>query len=192
MKKPSIILTIMIFIASGLMNTSMAQKDPAAKHSNLLSGGISFMSSGGDLYEYGDDRLIQFQLNSTWANFVTNGLGIGVSLLSTSIAQGSFSTSSLALGPTMMYFISSDYHPEIIRGKVYPYLTSSLLARFLFNNSSADHDTYSGLLYYLGGGVATLLTKSLALNFEIGYQMISVDEVKGNSIDIQIGIIAFL
>ena len=192
MKKPIVILTVLIFIASGLMNTSMAQKYPAAKHSNLLSGGLSFMSAGGDMYEYDNDRLIQFQLNSTWANFVTNGLGIGLSLRSTSIAQGSFSSSSLALGPTIMYFISSDYQPEVFKGKVYPYFTSSLLARLMFYNSGADHDTYSGLLYYLGGGIATLLTNSLALNVELGYQMISLDEAKGNSIDIQIGIIAFL
>ena len=192
MKIPVISLILILAVALGLMNPSMAQKYPAAKHSNLLSGGLSYNSSGGSLYDnLSCDRLILAQFNSSWAYFVTNGLGVGMNLNVLSIIQGEGSSSSLEFGPTIKYFISKNYQPEEIRGKTYPYFSMSFLAKSLFYQSGIEDTSYSGFLWYLGGGTAIMLTKSVAFNAEIGFKVESLDKHIGNSIDFQIGILVF-
>jgi len=192
MKKRLIILFLILTAAHTLTNPLMAQKYPAAKYSNLLSGGLSYASAGGNLYDNSScDRLIQAQFNSSWAYFVANGLGVGINLNVSSRIQGEVSSTSLAFGPTIRYFISSNYQPEEISGKVYPYFSMSFLAKSLLYQSRSEDTSYSGLLCYLGGGTAIMLTKSVAFNIELGFQVESLDKQIGNSIDFQIGILVF-
>ncbi len=182
-----------IFICLAI-NYTHAQKAPADKGSTLLSGGLMFSTMGGDLYEDGDKkRLSIFQISPSFTKFFIPGFGTGAKMILGYQKQGDYSITSFAIGPQLVYYISSDYQPEVIKGKIYPFIGTSFLYQSMsYKVKDNDSNSESGSIFSIGGGMSVMLTNTVGLNFEAAYQADKFAGESGNQINFMIGIVAFL
>jgi len=174
------------------INYTHAQKAPADKGSILLSGGLMFSDIGGDLYESGNGKLLSLQISQSYLSFIKPGLGVGSEVFFGYQKQGNNSLMSFAVGPQLAYYVSSNYQPEVIKGKIYPFIRTSILFEVVNNKINRSTQSENGFIYYIGGGIMVMLTNSVGLNFEIAYQEEKYNDQSGNSINFMIGIVTFL
>jgi hypothetical protein len=174
------------------INYTNAQKAPAEKGSALVGGSLVLSSMGGDLYEYDDKRLFNFQISPSYTAFFMDGLGAGAKMILGYQKQGDYSITQFAIGPQVVYYISSNYQPETVKGKIYPFIGTSFLYQSLSYKGDNDSDSETGTLFSIGGGMSVMLTNSVGLNFEVSYQADKFAKETGNKINFLIGIVAFL
>jgi len=174
------------------INFTHAQKAPADKGSVLYSAGLKFSAIGGDLYESGNGKVFNLQISQSYIRFLQPGLGAGSKVIFGYQKQDKSSFISFAGGPQLIYYICSDYQPEVIKGKVYPFIGTSVLFEVVNYKENRGSQLDQGFIFSLGGGMSVMLTNSVGLNFETAYQIEKRDGQSGNFINFIIGIVAFL
>jgi len=119
--KTKIILFVICLIT--LSSTVSAQQFALDKKATIISGSVSFMSQGGDLFEDLDgNKATSLTLAPNINYFITKNFFIGGSLEFSSEAQGDYSSNGIGIGPQIGYAFGG---PE---SEVFPYL--DLLSHF--------------------------------------------------------------
>ncbi|MBI9038869.1 MAG: hypothetical protein JEY97_12105 [Bacteroidales bacterium] len=174
------------------INFSHAQKAPADRGSILYSAGLNFSAIGGDLYESGNGKIFYLQISQSYVRFLQEGLGVGSKVIFGYQKQDRSSLVSFAGGPQLVYYICSNYQPKVIKGKVYPFISTSALYEVGNYKENRGTQLDQGFIFSLGGGMSVMLTNSVGLNFEAAYQLEKREGQSGNFINFIIGIVAFL
>ena len=94
------LLTVFAYTASNAQNNGSATDRGAS----IVSGSISFSSSGGDLYVGSGDRLNLFELMPSVVFFASRGIGIGAEGSLSFVSQGDNSATGLSIGPSVGYY----------------------------------------------------------------------------------------
>ena len=202
MKKIVFILPLFVFIVT----STFAQDYPVDKGSKMILGGITFSSMGGDLYENSDgDRATMIEIMPSIGFFVAPGFAIAGDLLYNRTSQGDDSKTTLGIGPKLIYVIGANTKPATIKGTTYPYLGASFMylhstSKYTWGGYEEETEEYTttGTAILLGGGILNMISNSLGLFVELGYQMDNLKpedadkSTSGNKINIRIGITGFL
>jgi hypothetical protein len=175
-------LTIAVAILM-LGSAAFCQTSPVDKGSWLISGQGSFMSTG---YEHDNDRYTQLSIAAGPGIFVSPGLMVGGNFNLTNASYGGDSQTSWGIGPKLAYFFGANLKKKL-PGAVYPYLGASVS---LIGMSNGDSETGSQVMF--GGGIAYMVTRSVALNAEASYQLQSIYDSTINTFGIQLGFSFFI
>jgi hypothetical protein len=180
-----------------VVHTSRAQSFPTDKRSQIVSGGFSFSSAGGDLYQSGDDRLTVIELSPSIGYFVIPGLAIGGKFVLERTSLGEGSLTSWGIGPHIVYFVGADKPRARIKGTIYPYLGAAFLYNRTTYKSGGWDSTASGTMISFGAGVLRMLSNAVGLFGEANYQIENVkpesgDSESGNTFNIAAGFTVFL
>lgn len=192
-----LIVLIVIIISSKLYS----QGYPTDPGSTIVTGGLSFSSMGGDLYEFNGDRLSLIQLNPAVCFFIAPGLAFGGSFVLERLSQGNISLTSWGIGPRILYFIGGERDQDEIKGTTYPFvgfgfiLTKSTIS--IEGYSGMQKETITGNTIAFGGGFCRMLSDSIGLITEAGYnidnqKLEGYGTIDGNKINIIIGLSYFL
>ncbi len=192
----STLALIFLLISNSL---TYSQSFAIDKGSKIIGGSFTFSSSGGGLHENSEgDNLLSIGLNGTFGYFLSPGLCIGGNILFNHRSQGEYSNNQFGIGPKFSYFFGES------EKSFYPYLTTSILYltskykdsyTYMGETESWEYTT-SGYEIYAAGGVCFMLSNTIGLFSEAGYQYekVKYDEVSesGNCISITFGVNAFL
>lgn len=177
-----------------LINSVYSQPEFATDRGSLsLGGGISFYSSGGELYENTDgDRNMSFNFNPDFLFFVAPSFAIGAEFQYSYYKSGEYSNNTVGVGPTFMYCIAG--HRD---QKVYPFISESIFVDFYsYKDTSTDYEGDSkGINSSTSLGVMFMLSKAVALNTRITYfsrTTLGDNSLSGNEIYFGIGIRSFI
>jgi hypothetical protein len=134
------------------------------KGSSMFGVTAGFINASGDLYEdaKGNSSSTLLIMPSLAHCFVPN-FGFGGDLLLLHSTQGETGTSTLGLGPKILFFFSEK------ESKAYPYLTFGLY----YVRNTIDYGTYdytvSGTRFKFGGGASIMVASHLGLLMEASY-----------------------
>lgn len=151
--------TAAIILLLGL-NSAQSQTRSGATSggAKLISGAVSFTTQGGDLYGgYSDERLNVISVTPSLFYFISPGFGVGGDLSYDLRSRGSYSYTTLSIGPKIGYFADSgsDLIPFFAGGV--NYLTAG-----------SDLGDNNGVRLKFGGGV--IIRKGrLAFSIEASY-----------------------
>lgn len=166
-----------------------SRRSPIGAGATMLSGGLVFSSSSGDLY----GSATQLQFNPSVKFLVAPGLAIGASGVLSRSSAGSSSLTSVGIGPSFVYFIGSPSVQGSAKGNAYPYLGVTALYTSLSGGGSS---TVTGSSVAVGGGVLVMVSEGAGLTAEVSYQFdhmgtsgVSAD---GNRLNVILGFSAFL
>ncbi len=163
------------------------QKYAVDQGASTISGSLSFSTSGGDLYEYGGDRLTTISLLPTYNYFVAKNLFIGGVLDVSYLAQGGDNITSFGIGPQLGYAFGDS------SSKVIPYINLGILYQSIkYGSSDNDNEASTGTDLFFGIGVMVPDKKNLGITFEANYSMMKIESVSGNVISLGIGIVGLL
>jgi len=178
--------------------SAFAQSFPTNTGSVMLTGAFQFTNAGGDLYEDGDgDRATMISFNPVVNVFATPGFSLGGGLTFAYASQGDYSQTTWGIGPRMAYFIGGHKPRASAKGTVYPYLGTA----FQYIHSAVDYGwgdfSASGTMIYFGFGFMNMITNTVGLFGEGGYQIDSQkpedgDSESGTKINIVLGLASFL
>jgi len=170
----------------------------------LFTGGFTYSSAGGDLYEDEGDRSNTIQFNPSASYFLIPNLAIGGKILYSRSSQGDYSNSQLAIGPHILYFFNLNSPQTTVKGSVYPYIGGGVYYTGLnYKYDSDDSDDYNydykytGTIISFGGGGLYMLSNTVGLFAEGSYQIDNIkpedgDSESGNKFNIVAGISFFL
>jgi hypothetical protein len=171
---------------------------PACKNSMILFGGFAFSSAGGELYENHDgDSYTTIQFSPSISYFIAPGFAIGGKFIYQQTSQGYASNTLWAIGPQIAYFIGADKAPKRAQGTTYPYLGLGLLYTNILHKYDTDEYSITGTSLSFGIGMNYMITNSVGLFTEFGYQADNLtpdngESVSGNKINLAVGISAFI
>jgi hypothetical protein len=177
--------------------STFAQTFPTDKGSCLIYGGFTFSSAGGDLYESSGNRVTTTQLNPSVGYFLTPGLALGGRFIYSRTSQGSASVTTWGIGPSILFFIDGDQSNANIKGESYPYVGLNFLYVSGSSKIGTHEYTVSGTMISFGVGLCHMLSNTVGITTEFGYQMDNMNPENGNSengnkFNIIAGIVAFL
>jgi len=187
-------LAVMLVV---ICSSAFAQSFPTDKGSKMILGGFAFSNAGGDLYEVDGDRMTSIQVNPSVSYFVIPGLALGGKFLLQYASQGKASMTTWGIGPQVMYFVGGNQPKSTVKGTTYPYLGAAFFyTRSTFKDEDGK-DTISGTMISLGGGMLHMLSKTVGLFGEAGYQIDNMkpedgDSASGNKFNIVAGFTFFL
>jgi len=170
-----------------------AQPEFAADRGSIMLGGsIYFQSSGGDLYEFSDERTISFNFNPDFMIFVLPSFAIGAEIEYSYDKFGDYSYNTIGVGPTLMYCIAG--HRD---QRVYPFISETVIFEIdSYKNTSTDtEDESKALKSTTRLGVMFMLSKAVALNVNFSYTSqttIDDDPQSGNILMVGIGVKSFI
>ncbi len=177
------------------------QKSPIDQGNKLIAGGLSFSSSGGDLYESNNERLNSIKIAPTINFFVFKGFALGGKLQLDRQSQGSSSNTVWGIGPQFMWFPLIEQPTSEIKGFIYPYIGAYALfakdtLRYEVNKDSVVEKA-EATFYGFGGGFCCMLTETVGLMAEGIYELQvarpeNIESIDGNSFTFNISIAAFL
>jgi len=151
-----------------------------------FGGMISYMSYGGDLY--GSSGMSTFSFTPAVKYFITPNLAIGGQVALVTNSEGSDSTTAFGIGPSAAYFFN------VKSERFFPYIGAGFL--YMSNSSSWSSNSATGTDIYFGGGMAFMLSSSLALIAELTYHIQSLSmsgtSESGHMLALSIGFSAFL
>lgn len=180
-------------------SSAVAQSFPTDKGSKIVSGGFTFSTAGGDLYESEDgDRQVLIQFNPSVDYFVIPGLALGGKFLLEYFLDGEYSLDTWGIGPRIVFFLGGNQPRSTIKGTTYPYLSASFFyTHSTFSFGEVAEVTSSGHTIGIGGGVLYMLSNAVGLFGEADYQVESMnpergDSVGGNKFNIIAGFSVFL
>jgi hypothetical protein len=190
-----VMLVVTLLAPLLLLNLSQGQTRSAAtdRGASIVSGGFSYSSQGGNLYEAVDgSRVTTVLIVPSLITFLRPGLGIGGDFTYESLSQGDYSSSSMGVGPKIGYFIDSG-------GNVIPFAAGGVNLLFTGYTYGNNSDSMTGFRFKYGGGV--LIRKDhLAFTIEATYfsDSYSVEQggasesISGNIFAISVGFAGFL
>lgn len=203
-----------LFLFFFIQSKTYSQEFPTDTGSKLIFGNIVFSSAGGDLYENADeDRVSSFTATPSFSFFVSPGLAIGGKGLYSYSGQGKNSETTFGIGPHIIYFFNAGEKPEKISGTTYFYTGAAFMylhnvieeefelydyMGFPTNDTDTDEYSTSGFAVSFGLGIIHMMSNSVGLDFELGYEIDSItpesadESISGNKINLLVGIIAFL
>ncbi len=164
------------------------------KGSNMFGITAGFINASGDLYGGGKSFTAILLMPHTVHFFVRN-LGIGGDLLMLLTARGDNKSTTLGVGPKIMYFFGGK------DSKSYPYLTSGFY--YLMNDIEYEDidfllsGVYTGTRFKVGAGLSWLIYPHLSLVVEASYNR---DKLKhedggksksGNMVIVSMGLAGF-
>lgn len=160
-----------------------------------LGGNISLSSYGGDLYNDSEDnRTFNVSFNPDFSIFIVPSLSIGMEFLARFNTQGSISSTSFGLGPSLTYYIAG--HKE---RRVYPYIGASYsFYKSNYKNSDTDYESDGKTTSITGRfGVMFMLSSAVGLTMEGNYVTVSSasgenDPVTGNQFYFGLGVKSFI
>ena len=137
------------------------------KGSTMFGVTAGFLNASGDLYEgSGSKSFTAILLTHQVAYFVLPRLGVGGDLLVFLTHQGVNKSTTLGVGPKLMYFFGGK------EKKAHPFVTSGF---YLIRNDveylGLMNDFYYGTRFKLGGGTSVMLSRHLGLLIEASYNM---------------------
>ncbi|MCX6566329.1 MAG: outer membrane beta-barrel protein [Candidatus Aminicenantes bacterium] len=187
MRKKTMVLCLTILLV-GSMSFAQAKKRPIDKGSFNVAGAVSFSSSSGEFY--GDEAISSFSLMPSARYFVIDGLAVGLDLLLQTDSDGNDTETTFGLGPAVAYMF------DVNSPSIYPYVGVGVA----FGSHSASWSRYSttALIFKLGGGVAFMVKRNLALLAELGYSIESYkyelwDKAEsGGTFSVSLGLSAFI
>ena len=162
-----------------------------------IGGTAGFSSSGGDLYEYGDEgRRTWIGLSPVVDYFVAPNLFIGPALSLSRSTQGDYSNTSFDIGAAVGYALGSG------GGSMIPFLKgvfqfSSSTTKDTYNDQETESKS-SGTSISVGGGLLFPVAKHAGITVEAKYYMDSwkpegADKsTSGNIIAIEVGVLGML
>lgn len=190
------LLTIMVIVIG---SSVAAQNFPTDKGSKIVSGGFTFSSAGGDLYESADgDRQVLLQFSPSVSYFVIPGVALGGEFLLEYSFYGDYSDNTWGIGPHILYFLGGDRPKPTVRGTTYPYMGAGFFySHSMFKYGEIVEVTSSGHMISLEGGILHMLSNAVGLFGEADYQMESMnpeggDSVNGDKFNIAAGFTVFL
>lgn len=188
-KRIGTLLIATCFLATG----AAAQDYPVDEGSYLIGGSISFTSQGGDLYAGADDeRVNTFLINPNFHYFIVPNLAIGAEVLINRASQGDVSQTTFGIGPSVSYFFGG---PE---SSIYPFVTAGPIYSRIAIDFGEESRSASGFGGRFSGGIASMLTRNVALTGEVFYLFESLkledaeESLSGNTFGIQFGVTAFI
>ena len=161
MKKIYTTLLVLILL---LPIKSFAQKTYAVdKGSTMISGGVYFSQSGGDIFDGGELLLVSLKFNSYF--FSISNLGIGPILIyensnfdPKSSKEDASSSNSTGFGPSIAYYFGDK------NTTTFPYISSSVI----FGRKTGNWTTID---YRFSGGLAVMIHKNVAVTVESFYMI---------------------
>ena len=189
------------FVLALLPQSSHAQETPIDRGCRLITGGLVFSSSGGDLYAGADSsRHNQTTISGSGNYFLLHGLAVGAKMSLRRDAIQGHSSTTFGVGPSLSYFVGWLQPKIVMEGAIYPFISIAYLFRRSSTKtewagqSSSSSDSTTGL--GLGLGICYMLTDTACLIVEANYEK---DKSKsdagalqtGNRIRIALGLGAF-
>jgi hypothetical protein len=181
MRKSLLIMTTFLY----LTGIALGAEYPVDKGSTLISGGFSFASSSGNLYEDSEGnatKALGFAPNVL--AFVVPNLALGGNVDFVWASQGDLSMTTLAIGPKIGYFVGQS------NSKSYPYFSMG----FNFLRNTFEEEVYvgggryekeeftiSGTRFFFGAGLYNMVGSHLAIGFEGTYNLDSLKPEDGRS-----------
>lgn len=182
-----ILLIVSVLCSSNMFSRSLATN----KGSNMFSGGITFSSAGGELYEVDGDRISTLQVSASYGYFFLSGFSVGLNLNYTSISQGGESISEFGIGPEILYFFGKPKLMSSAKGSIFPYLGIA----FTYNSYKLV-ETMTGTQFDFKGGICYMISNTVGVFFEPAYviQKYTYEGIStnGNMIKVVIGFKIFL
>jgi hypothetical protein len=188
-------LAVLLF---ALCSDSFAAEFAVDKGSTMLGVTAGFLNASGDLYEtWGERSLTAVLVTHQFAYFVVPKLGVGGDLLLFLTHQGANKSTTLGLGPKLIYFFGGKDR------KAYPFVTTGF---YLVRNDVGYPGFWDGFYYgtriKLGGGTSVMLSRHLSLLIEASYNMDKLtlegegeredDTESGNMVIFTVGLAGFL
>jgi hypothetical protein len=186
-------LPILVFLTGS--GDSLAAEYAMDKGSEMFGINAGFISASGDLYQGGGKPFTAILVMPQTVHFFARNLGFGGDLLLLVTAQGDNKSTTLGVGPKVMYFFGGK------GSKSYPYLTAGFY--YLRNDIQYESiDVFTkGLLYgtrwKLGFGSSWNVTPKLGILMEASYNRdkLKHEDTKesktGNMVIVSIGLVGF-
>ena len=189
------LICLPMFLLVFFYGSVFAQDFPTNTGSFLLSGSFMFSSAGGDLYEYGNERMMLMQFDPSFNYFVFPGLALGGKFMFEKASQGDYGTTTWGIGPQLLFFIGGTQPKDSFRGTIYPFIGASFI--YVRSTYAVGDFSISGTMINLGGGLNFMLSNSVGLIMETNYEIDNMtpeggESVSGNKFNIGLGFVAFL
>jgi hypothetical protein len=132
---------------------------PRASRTLLISGELGFTGQGGDLYQ----RSTTATFTPSLSVMVARGLALGATLdISATGIRDYGSTTTLAFGPRLSWFLPSLTGTKRIPGSIYPFFTAGI--RFISDSATNGfHQAATGYRIPLAAGLAVMVSRSTGL-----------------------------
>jgi hypothetical protein len=157
---------LFVLFFSLIPSVCLAAEYATDKGSNMFGVTAGFINASGDLYEDQEgNSSTTILIMPSVAHFFVPNFGFGGDLLILNSKQGDTGSSTLGLGPKMMYFFGG------AGSKAYPYLTFGLYyVRNTIDYGKYDY-TVSGTRFKFGGGASIMIADHLGLLMEASYNL---------------------
>ena len=149
------------------------------KGSNMFGITAGFINASGDLYTGGGKPFTAILVMPHTAHFFIRNLGIGGDLLLLLTAQGDNKSTTVGVGPKIMYFFGGK------DSKSYPYLTSGFY--YVMNDIEYEDVDFlisgviSGTRWKVGAGISWMIAPHLGLVAEASYNRDKLKPEEGKS-----------
>ncbi len=195
MKRSVFVLAASLIVFT--FNHIFAQSFAIDKGSKLIAGSFSIRSAGGDLYGSSKDgRSTSIMLYGDFGYFVSKGINVGAKVLFNRYSHGNLKSTGWGIGPSFSYYFGDE------KSALYPYLSVS----FFYNKTTVSYendiaggnyeDSQDGSLTHFAGGVCYMLSNAVGMFSEVNYEIENLNfnntSLSGNSINLMVGIKAFL
>jgi hypothetical protein len=207
-RKTTIILValpvmIMAIIVSPAFDQRMPLRRSFEKGTFIGSGGFTFSSSGGELYNEDGKRLTQFNFNPSISYFVTSGLAVGLKGSISFSSLGDQSYSALGIGPEVSYYLrkgKKSTDSVMVKGSLIPYFSAGVMFVRTSGTYPSQWGDYNykatGTTFDLGGGLLYMLSQGYGIFVRASYEFqrtssTSGDPKNGNRLVISGGLSAF-
>jgi len=178
-----VIATLCLFLSPSIQ----AQSPATAKGAAIIGGTFSFSSQGGDLYDFGGDRLTRITVAPGFLKFVSDKIGVGGDMSLSFTAVGDANSTSLTIGPKAAYFFDNGSTTLPFVGLGVSFMTVDV----------GFGDNANGFRIQPSGGIV-IRKGHVGFVFEGGVQLDSLkpdgasDSTSGNIIFLAVGVNAFL
>jgi len=189
-------ITFIIFLI--IFSYSIAAESPIDKGSFLTSGEYSFNNFGGELYEdTNGNRYTSISVDTSVNYFLISHLAFGFNLGIAYASQGDASSTTLGIGPQVLFYFGSTQSQTSYKYQVYPFVSAGFY--YLRNSStiSGVSSTANGTMVPFGAGFTYMVTNTVGLSAEFLYH---IDHLKfedktafnGNGFNIGVGFDIFI
>ncbi len=187
MKQLLIALLLVMLMATG----TFAQESPIEPGSMIIGGNITYMTQGGDLYEYRGERSTTVTINPSIGRFVSEGVMVGGRLTVEHYSVGSYDYTNIGIGPMFGIYTDVISSKDDTKGSLYAYFKGSVL--YMSYDSDVKGINLSGNL-----GLNYMLSDAVALDCGVlvGWDRVQHDQaityVTGVTAVLGLGISAFV
>lgn len=157
---------ILVIIAFLILSNNAFSQTPISQGSFLFSGGFSLSSNSGSYEKTNSngskESTLDINFKPVVSYFVMDGLAVGI--------KGYLMYLNYGVGAQTAYFINLKNNDEKIKGNLYPYFGVSFVKNLIFDKKATSLDNGLQWSIAVGPGLMIMISKSIALNVELGYQ----------------------